>query len=312
MVFLFLLLVLQPQAYAHGGVVEEDDLCVIKVNFLRAHFKIYQPRVTGHEQFCEDLPAATESVFVMEFLHDALQTMPIDFRIVRDVTGKGRFARMEDIEQIDDLNAATVFYQPALLEPDVYSVVHTFENEGDFIGIVSATNADTGEVYAAVFPFEVGFTGWGYWPLFIGLLVLIQIQYLAMSGRLKRLFVKAPPAAVLVAAMLLPISQPASAGEFIVTYTTPDGPPEINRMHTWILYVESESGDPIEGADIEVEGGMPAHDHGLPTRPRVVEDLGDGYYRLDGIRFHMGGYWEIVVTIQSDASNDTVVIPLTL
>ena len=312
MVFLFLLLVLQPQAYAHGGVVEEDDVCVIKVNFLRAHFKIYQPRVTGHEQFCEDLPAATESVFVMEFLHDALQTMPIDFRIVRDVTGKGRFARMEDIEEIDDLDAATVFYRPALLEPDVYSVVHTFENEGDFIGIVSATNADTGEVYAAVFPFEVGFTGWGYWPLFIGLLVLIQIQYLAMSGRLKRWFVKAPPAAVLVAAMLLPISQPANAGEFIVTYTTPDGPPEINRMHTWILYVESESGDPIEGADIEVEGGMPAHDHGLPTRPRVTEDLGDGYYRLDGMRFHMSGYWEIVVIIRSDASNDTVVIPLTL
>jgi len=37
-------------ASAHGGVVEEDDLCVIKVNYLRAHFKIYQPRASGHEQ----------------------------------------------------------------------------------------------------------------------------------------------------------------------------------------------------------------------------------------------------------------------
>ena len=169
-VFLFLLLALQMQAAAHGGVVEEDDICVIKVNYLRAHFKIYQPRVSGHKQFCEDLPAAAESVFVMEFLHDALKTMPIDFRIIRDVTGKGRFARMDDIEAIDDLDAATVLYRPARLEPDVYSVVHSFESEGDFIGIVSATNADTGEVYAAVFPFEVGFTGWGYWPLFIGLM----------------------------------------------------------------------------------------------------------------------------------------------
>jgi hypothetical protein len=312
MVFLFLLLALQSQAFAHGGVVEENDICVIKVNYLRAHFKIYQPRVSGHEQFCEDLPAAAESVFVMEFMHDALQTMPIDFRIVRDVTGKGRFARMEDIEEIDDLDAATVFYRSASLEPDIYSVVHTFENEGDFIGIVSATNTDTGEVYAAVFPFEVGFTGWGYWPLFIGLLVLIQIQYLAMSGRLKRWFAKAPAVAVVLGAMLLPISQPASADEFIVTYTTPDGPPEINRMHTWILYVESESGDPIEGADIEVDGGMPAHNHGLPTRPRVTQDLGDGYYRLDGVRFHMSGYWEIVIQIKSDESEDTVVIALTL
>ncbi len=311
-VFLFLLLVLQSQVFAHGGVVEEDDICVIKVNYLRAHFKIYQPRASGHKQFCEDLPAAAESLFVMEFMHDALQTMPIDFRIIRDITGKGRFARMDDVEAIDDLDAATVFYQAAALEPDVYSVVHTFEDEGDFIGIVSATNPASGEVYAAVFPFEVGFTGWGYWPLFIGLLILIQIQYFAMSGRLKRWFVKASPTVLMLGALLLQLPQVAYAGEFIVTYTTPDGPPEINRMHSWILYVESESGEPIEGADIEVDGGMPAHDHGLPTRPRVTEDLGDGYYRLDGVRFHMSGYWEMVVTIRSDAGEDTVVIPLTL
>ena len=186
MVFLFLLLALQSQAAAHGGVVEEDDICVIKVNYLRAHFKIYQPRVSGHEQFCEDLPAATESVFVMEFMHDALQTMPIDFRIVRDVTGQGRFARLEDIEKIDDLEAATVFYRSAQIEPDVYSVVHTFENEGDFIGIVSASNTDTGEVYAAVFPFEVGFTGLGYLPLFGGLIILAQLGYWLITGQLAR------------------------------------------------------------------------------------------------------------------------------
>jgi hypothetical protein len=312
MVLLFLLLALQSQAFAHGGVVEEDDICVIKVNYLRAHFKIYQPRTSGHEQFCEDLPAAAESVFVMEFMHDALETMPIDFRIIRDMTGKGRFARMEDVQAIEDLDAATVFYQSASTEPDVYSVVHTFESEGDFIGIVSARNPESGDVYAAVFPFEVGFTGWGYWPLFIGLLVLIQIQYFAMSGRLKRWFSGTSPATLALAALLLPIPEPAHAGEFIVSYTTPDGPPEINRMHSWILYVESESGEPIEGAEIEVDGGMPAHDHGLPTQPRVTEDLGDGYYRLDGVRFHMNGYWEMVVTIRSDESEDTVVIPLTL
>jgi hypothetical protein len=312
MVLLFLLLALQSQAFAHGGVVEEDDICVIKVNYLRAHFKIYQPRTSGHEQFCEDLPAAAESVFVMEFMHDALETMPIDFRIIRDMTGKGRFARMEDVQAIEDLDAATVFYQSASTEPDVYSVVHTFESEGDFIGIVSARNPESGDVYAAVFPFEVGFTGWGYWPLFIGLLVLIQIQYFAMSGRLKRWFSRTSPATLALAALLLPIPEPAHAGEFIVTYTTPDGPPEINRMHSWILYVESDTGEPIEGAEIEVDGGMPAHDHGLPTQPRVTEDLGGGYYRLDGVRFHMSGYWEMVVTIRSDEAEDTVVIPLTL
>ena len=311
-VFLLLQLVLQSQALAHGGVVEEDDICVIKVNYLRAHFKIYQPRVSGHEQFCEDLPVASESVFVMEFMHGALQTMPIDFRIIRDVTGKGRFARMEDIEGIDDLDSATVFYRSAELEPDVYSIVHTFEYEGDFIGIVSARNTDTGEVYAAVFPFEVGFTGWGYWPFIIGLLVVIQFQYLVMSGRLRRWFKKASPAVLVLGAVLLHVPHQAIAAEFIVTYSTPDGPPEINQMHSWILHIESDTGDAIEGAQIEVDGGMPAHDHGLPTRPRVTEELGDGFYRLDGVRFHMSGYWEMVILIRSDESEETVVVALTL
>jgi len=309
---LLLFLVVFPQwAHAHGGVVEEDDICVIKVNYLRAHFKIYQPQSRGHEQFCEDLPDAGESIFVMEYMHDALQSMPVDFRIIRDVTGKGRFARLEDVEAIDDIDAATVFFRPAVIEPDVYTINHEFAEEGDFIGIVSARNPDNGTVYAAVFPFEVGFTGVGYWPFFIGLLVLIQIQYLVMSGRLKRWFAKAS-ASVLVAMFLLPMSDTAGAESFVVTYSTPDGPPAINRMHSWILHLETESGDPVEGATIEVDGGMPAHDHGLPTQPRVTEELGGGDYRLDGVRFHMTGQWEMIVTIKADAGEAVVVLTLTL
>ena len=310
--FLIVLFATQQSAVAHGGVVEEDDICVIKVNYLRAHFKIYQPRVSGHEQFCEDLPVAAESIFVMEYMHDALQTMPIEFRIIRDVTGKGRFARMEHVEAIEDLDAATVFHQAATQEPDVYSIVHTFKEEGDFIGIVSATNLETNAVYAAVFPFEVGFTGWGYWPFLIGLLVVIQVQYLFMSGRFRRWFKGASPAVLFVFALLLQVPQVANAAEYVVTYSTPDGEPEINHMHSWILHVEDAAGKPVEGAEIEVEGGMPAHDHGLPTRPRVTEDLGDGDYRLDGVRFHMSGYWEMVITITVDGVEQSAVVSLTL
>lgn len=302
------LLMTDTSVRAHGGVVEEDDLCVIKVNYLRAHFKIYQPRVSGHKQFCEDLPVASESVFVMEYQHDSLAIMPIDFRIIRDVTGKGRFARMEDVNDIPDLDDATVFYQPAMLEPDVYTVVHEFAEEGDFIGIVSATHPESNKVYAAVFPFEVGFTGWGYWPFIIGLLVVIQVQYFVMSGRARRWLT--PAAAVASCLLLLPLS--ASADGLVVTYSTPDGPVEINRMHSWVLHVKSASGEPVTGAEIEVDGGMPAHDHGLPTRPRVTREIGGGDYQLDGLRFHMGGYWEMHVTITTDAGTETVVIPLQL
>ncbi len=113
-------------AQSHGGVVEEEDLCVIKVNYLRGHFKIYQPLTSGHREYCEDLPDATESVFVMEYLHDSLGEAAVDFRIIRDVTGKGRFARWDDVQAIDNLEAATVFYQPPLIDPDVLTVIHDF------------------------------------------------------------------------------------------------------------------------------------------------------------------------------------------
>ena len=109
----------QQDASAHGGVVEEGDLCVIKVNYFRAHFKIYQPGRAGHEQYCEDLPVAAESIFVMEYQHDSLSEMLIDFRIIRDVTGKRRFARIEDIDAIADIDSATVYYRPPIIEPDV-------------------------------------------------------------------------------------------------------------------------------------------------------------------------------------------------
>lgn len=174
------------QAAAHGGVVEESDLCVITISYLKAHFKIYQPLTDAHEEYCEDLPNATESIFVMEYLHDELGRVPVDFRIIRDVTGKGRFARWEDVAAIDDLDGATVFYQPPVIEPDVFTVLYDFEEEGEYIGVVTAAPNSGDRQHIAVFPFEVGYTGFGYWPLIVGVLVLVQLQYLLMSGRLAR------------------------------------------------------------------------------------------------------------------------------
>jgi len=174
------------QAEAHGGVVEEEDLCVITISYLKAHFKIYQPLIDGHDEYCEDLPNATESIFVMEYLHDEMSRVPVDFRIIRDVTGKGRFARWEDVAAIEDIDSVTVFYQPPVVEPDVFTVMYDFTEEGDYIGVVTAAPTGNDRQHIAVFPFEVGYTGFGYWPLIVILLIAIQVQYLISSGKLAR------------------------------------------------------------------------------------------------------------------------------
>jgi hypothetical protein len=175
----------QP-AYAHGGVVEEEDLCVITISYLKAHFKIYQPLIDGHKEYCEDLPNATESIFVMEYLHDEMSRVPVDFRIIRDVTGKGRFARWSDVAAIDDLDSVTVFYQPPIVEPDVFTVFYDFTEAGDYIGVVTAAPATSERQHIAVFPFEVGYTGFGYWPLIVSILVALVLLYLISTGRWAR------------------------------------------------------------------------------------------------------------------------------
>jgi hypothetical protein len=94
--------------------------------------------------------------------------------------------------------------------------------------------------------------------------------------------------------------------KFIVRLDPPATPAAINQIHTWKIKLTSASGMPIEHAQIAVDGGMPQHGHGLPTRPQVTQDLGDGNYLLEGMKFSMTGWWEIKLAIQSNEGADKV------
>jgi len=74
-------------------------------------------------------------------------------------------------------------------------------------------------------------------------------------------------------------------------------PLQINLMHSWHIRL-SESGGVISGASITMNGGMPEHDHGLPTQAQVTEELEPGLYLMEGIRFHMPGLWELQFSIE--------------
>lgn len=101
-------------------------------------------------------------------------------------------------------------------------------------------------------------------------------------------------------------------GHFRVQYTSSLDPVPINRMHEWTLHVETAAGDPVEEAEITIDGGMPAHDHGLPTEPRVTEYLGGGDYRVQGLRFHMRGAWQVTFEIRHGDVRDRVTFDLAL
>jgi hypothetical protein len=57
---------------------------------------------------------------------------------------------------------------------------------------------------------------------------------------------------------------------------------------------------------------MPQHGHGLPTAPQVTEYLGNGDYLVEGMKFQMGGWWEVRFNITAGDLNDTITFNLTL
>ncbi len=178
---------LSSQLWAHGSVSFEDDRCLINIDFMQAHFTVFQPESQGNDEFCENIPGVTRSVFVMEYLHTLLNEMEIDFRIVRDINNVGRYATWEDIEAIEDLAAATVFYQsPRIEEGGYYRASHEFTEGGSFIGVVTADHPTEDRQYNAVFFFRVGGRPLGTIPVFIVLLVALQLGYWVSSGGYRR------------------------------------------------------------------------------------------------------------------------------
>jgi hypothetical protein len=101
-------------------------------------------------------------------------------------------------------------------------------------------------------------------------------------------------------------------GVFMVTYTSSVVPVPVNQIHTWTIHVESAAGEPIEQAEITVDGGMPQHGHGLPTKPQVTQDLGHGDYQVEGLRFNMPGWWEVSFHITAGGQSDSVTFNLSL
>jgi hypothetical protein len=104
----------------------------------------------------------------------------------------------------------------------------------------------------------------------------------------------------------------SASGRYRVGYSSDLQPLAINRIHSWVLHIETTEGDPVTGAEIEIDGGMPEHDHGLATSPRATEELGGGDYRVEGLRFHMPGEWEIVVSLRIGADRDRCTLSLVL
>lgn len=84
------------------------------------------------------------------------------------------------------------------------------------------------------------------------------------------------------------------------------------KLHSWTLHLEDAAGAPVDGASLAVDGGMPQHGHGLPTKPQVRRLAAAGDYLVEGMKFNMGGWWVVKFRVESAAGTDSLVFNLKL
>ena len=102
------------------------------------------------------------------------------------------------------------------------------------------------------------------------------------------------------------------AGRFVVTLRSATEPIPLNAIHSWLLHVSLADGTPVAGATITLQGGMPAHAHGLPTTPEIVPGATPGDYRIEGMKFSMPGHWTLTPTIWADGVRDAATFDVDL
>jgi YtkA-like len=105
----------------------------------------------------------------------------------------------------------------------------------------------------------------------------------------------------------LSLRHPSLQGLYVVEMEPPGAAPAINQIHAWQIKLSSPDGAPVRNARIAVDGGMPQHGHGLPTRPQVTREVADGTYLIEGMKFSMTGWWEIKLAVQATGGPDTAV-----
>ncbi len=120
--------------------------------------------------------------------------------------------------------------------------------------------------------------------------------------------VSEPPAA----AALAGIETPSQQGGFRLRVVDAPQPIPQNVLLGLSFKLTDSAGQPVAGARFgAVNGSMPAHGHGFLTAPQVTE-RGGGDYRIEGLKFHMAGEWELSLVFEAGGKQDSAVLKFTL
>jgi len=163
-------------ASAHGGVMLEQDECVLRIGPNTMHFIGYQ-RSGEEAEFCEDIAKTGPTVIALTAVSPDLRDMAIGVRVVKDVGEAKEKANLDAVTLVN-------------IEPKVYrngtmTFEHDFKEAGHYVGIVTVRD-DLGNEWISRFPFSVGlYTFWGmieYILYAVGFFSLVGLLWWALRA----------------------------------------------------------------------------------------------------------------------------------
>ena len=101
--------------------------------------------------------------------------------------------------------------------------------------------------------------------------------------------------------------RPSTSGRYFVVLRPAKIPIPVNEWMDFAIEVRRRDAAPVELTELALDGGMPAHGHGLPTAPTVLRGERATVFRATGVRFNMGGRWELRVLLVDGQGGDVAV-----
>ncbi len=100
-------------------------------------------------------------------------------------------------------------------------------------------------------------------------------------------------------------------GSYFISYTSDPSPIPENDYFTLTVsvYDNTDQTTLVADAGVTIDATMPQHGHGMTTQP-IVTGYGDGTFLVEGMLFHMGGYWQIIVDVDGPMGAETATFEL--
>ncbi len=105
----------------------------------------------------------------------------------------------------------------------------------------------------------------------------------------------------------------SNGGRYLVTCWIVPQPPGVNELFELVVEIK-EAADPtsrVTDLELIADADMPEHGHGMNTRPEV-QSLSNGRFLVQGMMFHMFGFWEIYLDITRHGVTERAQLELTL